>query len=392
MKLIDLFSGAGGMSLGFQNAGFDIALAIDNWDAAVACYKKNFKHPVLELDLHDVPKVVAEVKKIKPEIIIGGPPCQDFSEAGSRKEGARAQLTSDYAMTVSECSPEYFVMENVPRARLSNAYKKARKIFVAAGYGLTEIVLDACYCGVPQRRKRFFCIGAKNKPDGFLERILYSRQSDVALSLRDYFGDKLSFDFYYQHPRTYARRGVYSVDEPAATVRGANRPMPKKYKRHKLDAAAPHRNGIRALTVAERAMIQMFPSDYAWSDSQSANNQMIGNAVPVGLAQFVAAAVWDYAQKNGNLNVPMTFMEWGRSKFHLTYEASRDMLSRYRRARKLVGRKYTTDGAMAETLQAVDVYKKMSHSIQSQLLHAVALHEKYESYKESISREIGVKA
>ena len=377
MRIVDLFCGAGGMSLGFQEAGFSIVLAADNWEVALECYKKNFKHPIKQLDLHNVDHVSLEILKVRPDIIIGGPPCQDFSGAGSRKEGSRAMLTSDYARIVAKCSPKYFVMENVARARLSNAYKTARQIFTEAGYGLTEIVLDACFCGVPQHRKRFFCIGGKRETEGFLEKLLISRQSDVAMSLRDYFGDALSFEYYYQHPRNYSRRGVFSVDEPSVTIRGATRPMPKYYKRHSLDAAAPHRNGIRAFTVAERAAIQMFPQNYLWSESPSANNQMIGNAVPIGLAKYVADALMYYIDNKPKLHIPLTFMEWLQQNKHLRFPASRDMLSRYRRARKIIGRLYKSDSQMGDQLQTLGLLDKIPKTVQGQLLHACQLHAEY---------------
>ena len=375
MRIVDLFCGAGGMSLGFQNAGFQVVLAIDNWNVAVECYKRNFTHRVEQLDLHDVSRVSAEVAKVKPDIIIGGPPCQDFSEAGARKEGSRAQLTTDFATIVAKCSPKYFVMENVARARLSKAYATAKQTFIKAKYGLTEIVIDAC--GVPQHRKRFFCIGGKNEKDGFLEKLLTVCQSDVAMSLREYFADTLPFQYYYQHPRNYSRRGVFSVDEPSVTIRGANRPMPKQYKRHYLDAAAPHRNGIRAFSVEERAAIQTFPPTFLWSDSISANNQMIGNAVPIGLAQFVAGALSYYVAHKRKLQIPPTFMEWVQHDKHLCFPASRDLLSRYRRARKLIGRLYQSDIKMADQLQQSDAFGVLPKTIQGQLLHACQLHAEY---------------
>ena len=88
LKTIDLFCGCGGMSLGFQNAGFDIIAGYDNWAPAVEVYKKNFKHPIYQADLAD-PRIIDEIIVAKPDIIIGGPPCQDFSSAGHRNEKYR---------------------------------------------------------------------------------------------------------------------------------------------------------------------------------------------------------------------------------------------------------------------------------------------------------------
>ncbi len=157
-KIVDLFAGCGGLSMGFQDAGFNIIGAFEFWDIAADCYEKNFEHPVYRMDLSDVEKSVEKIKLLKPETIIGGPPCQDFSHAGKRIEAGRASLTGAYAQIISEIRPRYFVMENVDRAQKSNTYAFARNIFVKAGYGLTEIILDASHCGVPQKRKRFFAL------------------------------------------------------------------------------------------------------------------------------------------------------------------------------------------------------------------------------------------
>ena len=90
MKAVDLFAGCGGMSLGFQNAGFDIVAAFEFWDIAAECYAKNFSHPVFRTDLSDVDLAVKQISAFSPDLIIGGPPCQDFSHAGKRIESSRA--------------------------------------------------------------------------------------------------------------------------------------------------------------------------------------------------------------------------------------------------------------------------------------------------------------
>ena len=138
-------------------------------------------------------------------------------------------------------------MENVDRAEKSHAFEKAKTVFKNAGYGLTQMVLDASKCGVPQKRKRFFCIGALGKDDDFMRDILISGIQSKETTLRDYFGDTLDFEFYYRHPRNYNRRAVFSIDEPAPTMRGVNRPVPKGYPGHPNDAC-PISDNIRALT------------------------------------------------------------------------------------------------------------------------------------------------
>lgn len=290
MKIVDLFAGGGGLSLGFQNAGFDIVAAFDWWETAVECYKANFNHPVEQLDLSETDDAIKEIRKYAPDMIIGGPPCQDFSHAGKRIENDRAELTESYARIISSIMPVCFVMENVDRAKNSHAYASARETFKQAGYGLTEIILDASLCGTPQKRKRFICFGMVGKEDGFALDEFTSRLAKKPMTLRDYFGDTLGFEYYYRHPRNYSRRAVFSVDEPAPTMRGVNRPVPKGYPGHKNDAC-PVTQDLHVLSTAERALIQTFPRDFKWVGSKTDIEQMIGNAVPVNLANFVAEAV-----------------------------------------------------------------------------------------------------
>lgn len=299
MRTIDLFAGCGGLSLGFQMQGFDIVAAFEWWPAAVNCYKANFTHPIYQADLSETENVIPQIKELKPDIIIGGPPCQDFSHAGKRIEAGRAGLTDSFACIVSSVHPRCFVMENVDRAKNSNAYAKARAIFKEAGYGLTEIVLDASLCGTPQKRKRFICFGVLGKEDGFAMTAFESRLSEKPLTLRDYFGDSLGFEFYYRHPRNYNRRAIFSIDEPAPTMRGVNRPVPKGYPGHPNDAC-PVSPDLHALTTPERALIQTFPPEFKWVGNKTEVEQMIGNAVPVNLAQYVAQIVKETMEETQN--------------------------------------------------------------------------------------------
>lgn len=299
MKVVDLFAGSGGLSLGFSNAGFRIVAAYDSWPPAINCYKSNFKHPIFEFDLSKVNEAVKHISQWDTDMIIGGPPCQDFSHAGKRSEGERADLTVSFAKIVTILRPRLFVMENVDRAFKSNSYSKARGLFKAAGYGLTEKVLNASRCGVPQIRKRFFCIGLIGTEDNFLGAFLDSQLSSRALTVYEYLGDDLKTENYYRHPRNYNRRGVFSVHEPAPTVRGVNRPIPKGYTGHPNDPA-PVTNNVRPLTTFERARIQTFPKDFIWKGNKTELEQMIGNAVPVKLAEFVAKIIlaWEVSSDN----------------------------------------------------------------------------------------------
>ncbi len=290
MRVVDLFAGCGGMSLGFEKQGFDVVGAFEWWDAAIKCYEENFKHPIYQMDLSNTAEAIERISELRPDMIIGGPPCQDFSHAGKRVESDRAELTESYANIVASIKPYCFVMENVDRARNSHAYSVAREIFKNAGYGLTEIVLDASLCGVPQKRKRFICFGLLGAKDGFADETFSSLISKKPLTMREYFGNKLGFEYYYRHPRNYNRRAVFSIDEPAPTIRGVSRPIPSGYHGHPNDAC-PIDQVNHSLTTKERALIQTFPDDYKWVGNKTEMEQMIGNAVPVNLAKFVAKVV-----------------------------------------------------------------------------------------------------
>ena len=293
MKTIDLFAGCGGMSLGFLNAGFDIIAAYDNWHPAVTTYRKNFSHPIFERDLSDK-SMVDEIAAFAPEIIIGGPPCQDFSSAGHRDESlGRAELSKTYTDIVCTAKPLFFVMENVARIRVSKTYQYVYNTLKNAGYGLTEKVLDASYCGVPQKRKRLFLIGCLNAEDGFLDAILEKGLSSKPMSIYDYLGDKLGVEYYFRIPRSYNRRAVFSIYEPCVTIRGVDRPIPPNYKKHPGD---PVEVGIlaRALTPKERSYMQTFPESFIFEESLTNVNQMIGNAVPVKLAYVIGNAIMKF--------------------------------------------------------------------------------------------------
>ena len=296
MRTVDLFCGCGGMSLGFQIAGFDIIAAYDNWQPAVNTYKKNFTHDIFLRDLSDH-SMVDEIKEKKPSIIIGGPPCQDFSSAGYRDETlGRATLSKTYTDIVTSAKPTYFVMENVPRIRMSETYKYVYSAMKDAGYGLTEKIIDASYCGVPQKRKRFFLIGCLGADDGFLNELLDQDLSDRPMTIHDYLGDSLGVEYYFRIPRSYSRRAVFSIYEPCQTIRGVDRPIPPNYKKHPQD---PVEIGplVRALTPKERSYMQTFPEEFIFEENRTNTNQMIGNAVPVKLAEYVAKAILKYEER-----------------------------------------------------------------------------------------------
>lgn len=311
MRVVDLFCGCGGLSLGFQNAGYDIVAAYDKWEAALNVYRNNFTHPVSELDLSNVQASSIVIEQQQPDMIIGGPPCQDFSSAGKRDEnGGRGDLTINYAQIISNVRPKWFVMENVARIVKTQKLIAAKAIFKKAGYGLSQHVLDASYCGVPQKRKRLFLIGKLHEMDGFLDPFINNSLAKHPMTMRDYFGDSLGIEYYYRHPRSYVRRGIFSIDEPSPTVRGVNRPMPEGYKIHPNDPVKS-KEGIHSLTTLERSYIQTFPRTFQFSGNKTDVEQMIGNAVPVNLGTFVAKAITKYLESpHYQREMEIDFEQW----------------------------------------------------------------------------------
>lgn len=376
-RVVDLFAGCGGLSLGFEKAGYDVIAAFELWETAAKCYEQNFSHPVYRTDLSDVNATLKEVRRLQPEVIIGGPPCQDFSYAGKRIEAGRASLTGAYAQIIAEYLPKYFIMENVDRAQKSNAYATARKILKKAGYGLTEVILDASRCGVPQKRKRFFCIGSIGQEDGFLLEYINAHLSKNERTLRDHFGEALDFQYYYRHPRTYNRRGIFSIDEPAPTIRGVNRPVPQGYLGHSNDPC-PLDDSIRALTTLERASIQTFPSAYKWVGNKTDVEQMIGNAVPVDLAKFVGEMLMHHIEMC-ECHMPdySAFVSWLRRTQSLAERTVSDMASRLKRANAICQIHDVPTAYYIFQLEQCDAFDMLTQTVKSQLKRSIILYSEF---------------
>ncbi len=285
------------MSLGFQNAGFEIMAAYDNWQAALDIYKLNFSHPITKRNLA-TEDVTDELLSMSPDIIIGGPPCQDFSIAGKLNlTGQRANLTRTFSHIITKVHPNWFVMENVYTIERSPIFNEVLNNFKTSGYGITKHVWDASYMGVPQMRKRYFVIGCLNEKEDFLLEELKSHLSSKPMTVRQYFANNpLNTDFIYLHPRNYKRRGIFSVDEPCPTIRSVNRPIPSNYKIHPADKTEDLEQ-VRPLTCKERSYIQTFPESFAFVGSNASIEKAIGNAVPVKMAEYIGRAILEYEHK-----------------------------------------------------------------------------------------------
>lgn len=383
MPVVDLFCGCGGLSKGFELAGFNIVAAFDSWQSALTCYNANFNHNAQFLDLDNVDIAVETIRPYAPTVIIGGPPCQEFSNAGKRQEGPLADLTYKYSQIITKLQPQYFVMENVPRAKESQAYARARALYKANGYGLTEVVLDASRCGVPQHRNRFFCIGALNAPDGFLTEKIFRHYIGEEITVADYFANnniELDIEAYYRHPTTYSRRAIFSTNEVAPTIRGVNRPKPATYNHHENDAVpAEQMAGITQLTLRQRATIQTFPQTYQLENLQISRcelEQMIGNAVPVDLARFVANRLQEHIEENGDggaiMNATQNFSEWLRTQKGYSDRSISDVFSRLNRASNLLPN-HEINQYLITDLEQLQEFNSLTVAVKSQIRKAIRL-------------------
>ncbi|GAA1046239.1 DNA (cytosine-5-)-methyltransferase [Rothia amarae] len=329
LKYIDLFAGAGGFSQGIKYANAEVALGVDNWGIAAKNYRNNFENIFLQENIGSVSNIVSLISDYDFDVIVGGPPCQDFSSAGKGVEGERANLTLEFSKIVSILKPKYFIMENVPNARKSNSYQKAKKNFLEGGYGVTETILDANYYGVPQRRKRLFLIGALNQPDFDISENFEMRQTIFPLTVKEYMPD-ISLTDYYLHPRSYERRGVFSVYEPSPTIRGVNRPKPKTYVQHIGNTNKD--DEVVSLSYDLRSRIQTFPKEYHWVGNISEIEQMIGNAVPPLLAKAVVETISNHSKKEPYVGEEYEFYKFLQKQKGLTKDEYKSTIKELRKS------------------------------------------------------------
>lgn len=288
------------MDMGFEMAGVEVVAANDSWDLAMETYGRNRPGANTEILVGSVEqhedRIVRLAKKHKVDVVFGGPPCQDFSSAGWRTgHGQRADMTTKFISLALKISPDWIVMENVNtimsigRTHVEDVLKMLKKARYTPRIG----VLDAVDFGVPQYRKRFFMIARRDAQD-MPELDMLVKPEKEAVTVRKYHPKitrgRNGTKFYYRHPWSFLRRGIYSVDEPSPTIRGVNRPIPPKYSIHK-DDATDDLGVVRPLTTEERSILQTFPDGYEFAGNKTEREQQIGNSVPPLLAKAVATAV-----------------------------------------------------------------------------------------------------
>ena len=301
MNAISLFAGAGGMDVGLRQAGVNVTLASDVWNRAAETYQTNDPDGTLYMvgDIMEIaPQIIDFVgSDDTPDLVCGGPPCQDFSMAGWRTgEGMRADLTLAFVDLALKIRPEYILMENVNtimsigRRQVTEAIARLK----SADYGITTTILNAVNYGVPQVRKRFFLIAHLGGPDNEMLEPLEAEKTADHTSVKDYYPDidrgENGTSYYYRHPWSFLRRAIFDVYEPSPTIRGVNRPIPAGYTPHAGDATQDLEQ-VRPLTTKERAIIQSFPESYVFSGCKTDQEQQIGNSVPPLMASAVARAV-----------------------------------------------------------------------------------------------------
>jgi len=385
MRVADLFSGCGGLSLGLEKAGFDVAVAVEHWSAARTTYALNFDHPVIDLDIGGVNNVVEHLRPFDIDMIAGGPPCQDFSAAGGRSEGLRAELTVSFAQVIVSLRPTWFLLENVPQAAKSTAWAKARRLLSRAGYGMSECTLEASFYDVPQNRKRLFVIGRLAVDDHFLDGELKVRPREARMTIREHVGDALGVDFYYRHPRNWGRKAVFSIDEPSPTIRSTNRRVPPGYTAHSTDAG--DYRVARALTVGERALIQTFPADFVLAGTTTEQDMMVANAVPVNLAKWIGEVIMSFEGQRHPHAPDQRFRTWLVEHHGLTDRSAGNIVSRLKRVSRILRANLppadveTTLG----TLTKRSAYRALSTSVRSQLKRAVVLHAQFKDFQSSLA-------
>ena len=332
-RVLDLFCGCGGLSLGFEMAGFDVVLAIDNWEDALVTYRQNHRYSIalngdlLTLDPMDVER---EYGLHDISVIIGGPPCQGFSVAGKRIiDDDRNKLYKSFVRFVKHFKPKAFVMENVPNILSigGGAIKDSIvKDFSELGYKVVYRVLTASDYGVPQNRRRAIFVGLRDKTFDYpIPNVKEKVTTEEALSdlpensvtdgeaypipaLSDYqkmmrtHTDKL-----YNHQitiHTPETQRIIAMVPDGGNYKNLPKEMWSLRKVHiawtRMDSKKPcftidtghfhhfHYKFNRVPTVRESARIQSFPDSFIFIGGKGSQLRQVGNAVPPLMAKAIA--------------------------------------------------------------------------------------------------------
>ena len=402
MRVVELFCGAGGMSLGLSKSGMKVVGAFDWMKDAVDTYRANLGDHVQKSDLSDVLAIIPKVRAMSPDLIAGGPPCQDYSMAGDRVEGKNARLTLAFAMVIVGARPEWFVMENVVQAATSKTWAEARAILKDAGYGISENKLSFDQWGVPQARRRLVVVGRLGERDNFLNSSLAAK-AGRSMPLRDTFTSRnagnipgseiwspeiaklVSGRFVYSRPQRDGR-AVRTVDEPYTTIvrTSGEKPSPEfraKYLPHARDSAALDEASVLSPKIL--SMIQGFPARWKWvTNNQRTKMIMIANAVPPPAAKRIGEVILARANGRTAPAIEGNFRTWLLRGGGLSRRSAYNIVSNARRARKLLGGRTFADPAIEmATLLANPTVEAMQANTRSDLCQALRHYVAYLDYK-----------
>ncbi len=324
MKILSLFSGCGGLDLGFEKAGFEIPVANEFDPTIWETFKVN--HPKTQLLECDIKNIKEEDLPKDIDGIIGGPPCQSWSEAGAMRgiNDSRGQLFFEYIRLLKILKPKFFLAENVS-GMLSKKHKEAVdnfiKLFKDCGYDVSLTLVNAKDYGVAEERKRVFYIGFRNDlkidfkfPEGStkddnkkitLREILWDlKDSAVPAEDKNYHNPKAVNNNEYfvgaYSPMFMSRNRVKSWNEQAFTVQASGRqcqihpqaPKMIKVGLNRCEFESGKEYLYRRMSIREVARIQGFPDNFKFIYNKVDNAyKMIGNAVPVNLAYEIALAI-----------------------------------------------------------------------------------------------------
>lgn len=324
MKVISLFSGCGGLDLGFEKAGFEIPIANEFDKTIWETFKVN--HPKTRLIEGDIRNIKESDFPDEIDGIIGGPPCQSWSEAGTLRgiDDARGKLFFEYIRILKDKKPKFFLAENVSGMlanRHSEAVKNILQMFKDCGYNVSLTLVNAKDYGVAQERKRVFYIGFREDlnidfkfPKGSTEKeedkltlkdiiwdlkdtavptLAKNKHNPNAINNNEYFTGAYS-------PIFMSRNRVKEWNQQAFTVQASGRqcqihpqaPKMEKVGLNKCQFVPGKENLYRRMTVREVARVQGFPDDFKFIYTYTDNAyKMIGNAVPVNLAYEIACGI-----------------------------------------------------------------------------------------------------
>lgn len=323
MNIISLFSGAGGLDLGFEKAGFKTVWANEYDNEIWETFEKNFtntkldKRSIANVPSLDIPDAIG---------LIGGPPCQSWSEAGKSRgiEDHRGQLFFEFIRVLRDKKPLFFLAENVSgmlAPKHSEALENIKNHFIESGYTLSFKLLNAHDYNVPQDRKRLFFIGFRNDLNvkfefpkefpkkRFLKDVIWDLKDNVlAAKDKNYtHGSNCAIDNHEYMIGGFStmymsRNRVREWDEPSFTIQAGGRHAPLHPSAPKMEFieqnkrifVPAHEHLYRRLSVRECARIQTFPDTHKfYYDNLTAGYKMVGNAVPPNLAYYLAKQIHD---------------------------------------------------------------------------------------------------